>query len=176
MTQPDPWLIVVDMQPGFGAPDSPWCTPGFETCMERIAALLPRFAGRTLFTRFVPPSQPEDAWVAYYDQWSFALDPAQRHLWKLDPRLDGPQVTSPRFAKWIEARPHVPAGAPLCICGVATDCCVLGTALEAVDDGRSVHLLQDTCAAGSAPLHEAALTVMADRAPMLRIAKTTDWL
>lgn len=173
MTQSQAWLIVIDMQPGFGAPDSPWCTPGFETCMERITALLPRFEGRTLFTRFVPPRQPTGAWVPYYARWDFALDPARQHLWALDARLSGPQVTSPRFAKWLEARDHVPPQAELYMAGVATDCCVLGTAVEAVDDGRRVHLLRDACAAGSPALHEAALTVMADRGPMLTLTETT---
>lgn len=174
MTHPEAWLIVVDMQPGFGDPDSPWCTPGYEACLARIQALLPRFEGRTLFTRFVPPAQPTGAWVSYYAQWEFARDPMRRHLWDLDPRLSGPQVTSPRFAKWIEARPLVPTDAPLVLCGVATDCCVLGTATEAVDDGRAVTVVRDACAAGTAALHDAALMVMAERAPMLLICDASE--
>ena len=165
------FLIVVDMQPGFGHRDSPWCTPGYDACAERIAALAEGFAGRALFTRFLPPAEPAGAWRSYYEGWPFALDPAQAWLWDLDPRFAGrPSVAGHRFAKWHEARALVPEGATLVMCGVATDCCVLGTAVEAVDDGRHVRLVTDACAAGTPALHEAAITVMRDRAPMLTLS------
>ncbi|MCR8723498.1 cysteine hydrolase family protein [Frigidibacter sp. ROC022] len=168
------WLVVVDMQPGFGHADSPWWTPGYDACAEAIKTMLPAFPDRVLFTRFVPPAEPQGAWRAYYDQWDFALAPEHRWLWELDPRFEGPQVASARFAKWVEAAPHIPREAELVICGVATDCCVMGTALEAVDDGRRVHLVRDACAAGTEALHHSALTVMAGRAPMLTITDVAD--
>lgn len=162
------WLLVIDMQPGFGDPASPWATPGYAHCATRIEALVEAFGPRVLFTRFLPPTTPQGAWKPYYAQWDFALDPARAELWELDARWRGrASVSSGRFAKWREASPHLPADAGLVICGVATDCCVLGTAVEAVDDGRAVRLVADACAAGSAALHEAALVVMAERAPML---------
>lgn len=167
------WLLVVDMQPGFGDPISPWATPGYDDCAARIDTLVAQFAQRVLFTRFVPPTTPTGAWVAYYNDWDFAIDPANAGLWTLDPRWAGrPNVTSPRFAKWREAAAMVPPDATLVICGVATDCCVLGTAIEAVDDGRNVRLVTDACAAGTPALHDAAITVMADRAPMLTLTST----
>ena len=163
-------LLVVDMQPGFGHPESPWCTPGYEACAQGIADLVAGFGDRALFTRFVPPAEPSGAWAPYYDRWRFARDPERAWLWDLDPRFAGrPSVASHRFAKWREARPHVPEEASLVICGVATDCCVLGTAVEAVDDGRHVRLVTDACAAGTPALHEVAITVLRDRAPMLTL-------
>ena len=165
-------LIVIDMQPGFGHPESPWCTPGYARVADNIAQLLPVFQDRVLFTRFLPPLTPTGAWVPYYEAWPFALDPEQRWLWELDARFTGGTVQSHRFAKWREAAPLVPEDATLVIAGVATDCCVLGTAIEAVDDGRRVRLVADACSAGSEALHEAALTVMRDRAPMLTITDT----
>jgi nicotinamidase-related amidase len=162
--------VVIDMQPGFGHPDSPWCTPGYDACAERIAALAEGFGDRTLFTRFVPPAAPSGAWGSYYDRWSFARDPALAWMWDLDMRFRGhPSVASHRFAKWQEARGLVPEDVTLVICGVATDCCVLGTAVEAVDDGRHVRLVTDACAAGTPLLHEAAIAIMGDRAPMLTL-------
>lgn len=167
------FLLVVDMQPGFGHPESPWCTPGYGDCADKIEQLLPHFEGRTLFTRFLPPTRPQGAWQPYYARWDFAIDPAQAHLWDLDARFGAQtSVAGPRFAKWREAAAHVPDDATLLICGVATDCCVLGTAVEAVDDGRYVRLIGDACAAGTPALHEAALTVMADRGPMLTLTDT----
>ncbi|MGR3481252.1 cysteine hydrolase family protein [Salipiger marinus] len=167
------WLLVIDMQPGFGHPDSPWFTPGYEACAARIDTLLPRFAGRALFTRFVPPAKPEGAWRAYYARWPFARAPENAGLWAVDARWRHlPSVASLRFSKWREAEALLPPEVPVTLCGVATDCCVLGTALEAVDAGRRVDLVQDACAAGSDALHAAALAVMADRAPMLRLVTT----
>ena len=39
------------------------------------------------------------------------------------------------------------AGAPIAVCGVATECCVLSTVLGAIDAGRFVRLVTDACAA-----------------------------
>lgn len=163
------WLIVVDMQPGFGHADSPWAAPGYDACAETISRLLPLFGPQVIFTRFVPPTDPEGAWRPYYDQWPFATAAENAWMWALDARFAGHEVSSPRFAKWQELREVLPEEARLTVCGVATDCCVLGTAIEAVDDGRHVRLVTDACAAGSGALHDAALAVMADRAPMLTL-------
>lgn len=165
------WLLVIDMQPGFGDPASPWAAPEFAQCQSRIAELLPRFGERVTFTRFVPPHTPAGAWVSYYRDWPFACDPDNAWLWDLVPVWrDRPSITGHRFAKWQEVRDHVPAEATLVICGVATDCCVLGTAIEAADDGRFVRLVTDACTAGTDDLHRAALDVMQDRAPMITLS------
>lgn len=171
------WLLVIDMQPGFGHPDSPWCTPGYDTCAGQIGKMVDAFGDRVLFTRFVPPEEPDGSWQGYYDQWSFALDPGMKWVWELDPRWQGRQaVSSHRFSKWREAEVVLPSDVALTVCGVATDCCVLGTVVEAVDAGRSIRLVTDACAAGTAVLHDAAVAVMADRAPMVSLATTAEVL
>ncbi|MBU2961306.1 cysteine hydrolase [Citreicella sp. C3M06] len=171
------WLLVIDMQPGFGAAESPWCTPGYERCAERIGQMLPLFEDRVLFTRFVPPESPTGAWRAYYAQWEFAVAPGSDWLWQVDGRWQGYRsIASHRFAKWREAEQVLPADASLTLCGVATDCCVLGTAVEAVDAGRNLRLVEDACAAGTEALHRAAVAVMADRAPMCRVVSTAQVL
>ncbi|MBN9672219.1 cysteine hydrolase family protein [Roseibium aggregatum] len=167
------WLLIVDMQPAFGDPESPWYTPGYEACAERIDDLVAAFGTRVTFTRFLPPERPEGAWIPYYRSWPFALAPENQWLWEVDSRWQGyVAVAGSRFAKWREASPLVPKDATLVICGVATDCCVLGTALEAVDDGRHVRLVTDACAAGTDALHEAAITVMRGRTDMLDVTTT----
>ena len=35
------WLMVIDLQPAFSHPDSPWFTPGLDAISRRIAELLP---------------------------------------------------------------------------------------------------------------------------------------
>lgn len=167
------WLLVVDMQPGFGHPDSPWASPDYEACAKNVVRLVDAFGDRVLFTRFVPPEKPSGAWLGYYDQHPFALAPENRSLWELDPRWSNrPSVSSHRFAKWVEAAPHIPADAELVICGVATDCCVLGTVIEANDAGRKVRLPVDACAAGTKALHEAAIAILSDRGGLLELSDT----
>lgn len=167
------WLLVIDMQPAFGSPESPWFVTGYEACAANVSRLVDAFGDCVLFTRFVPPLEPNGSWRSYYAKNTFALDPQNRRLWELDPRWHGnPSVASHRFAKWREAAPLVPPDAELVICGVATDCCVLGTAIEANDDGRTVKLVTDACAAATDDLHEAAVTVLAGRTGLLQLTDT----
>ena len=55
------------------------------------------------------------------------------------------------------------------LCGVSTDCCVLATALAAIDAGAHVRVVADACAAEPA-LHRAALDLLARRSPQLRLS------
>lgn len=167
------WLLVIDMQLAFSSPESPWFVPGYEACAANVARLVDAFGDCVLFTRFVPPLEPSGSWRSYYAKNTFALDPQNRTLWELDPRWHGNRsVASHRFAKWHEASPLVPPNTELVMCGVATDCCVLGTAIEANDDGRAVRLTTDACAAASDELHDAAVTVLSDRAGLLQLTDT----
>jgi nicotinamidase-related amidase len=172
------WLMVVDVQPAFFHPDSPWFTPTLGAVSDRIAGLVPAFGERVLFTRFVPPSSLFGSWAAYYDKWPFARDAASDWLWSLDPRwADRPSVASHRFSKWsAEVREQLGPEPTVVICGVSTDCCVLATALTAVDDGAHVRLVEDACAAKSADIHDRALQIMAARAPQLTIVTAAEEL
>ena len=165
------WLLVIDLQPAFSHPDSPWFTPSLANAAPAVAELVASFGERVLFTRFVPPARPVGSWVPYYRRWPFALDPANAELWALDAAWTGrPSVASHTFAKWLpEVRQRLGAAATAVLCGVSTDCCVLMTALAAVDDGASVRVVADACAAKTPALHARALDLMADRAPQLLV-------
>ena len=89
-----PGCVAIDMQAIFGDPSSPWCAPEYARASAGIQRLLPAFGDRTVFTRFVAPAEPQGAWVAYYEQWPFALVP------DADPLYD---LTAPFAA----AAPHV---------------------------------------------------------------------
>ena len=56
-------LVVIDLQPAFAHPESPWFTPGLDDIAARLTELLPRFENGTLFTRFVPPETPFGSWI-----------------------------------------------------------------------------------------------------------------
>ena len=116
------------------------------------------------------------SWTRYYERWPFALDPAFGWLWALDaPWQDRASLASHTFSKWVPAaQATVDPGAALVLCGVSTDCCVLMTALAAVDDGRQVRVVADACAAKT-PAHQArALELLAGRAPQLSIVTAAE--
>ncbi|MDM7890361.1 cysteine hydrolase family protein [Curtobacterium caseinilyticum] len=174
----DAWLVAIDLQQVFTG-DSPWATPRYDHAAAGTERLLPRFAGRTVFTRFVAPERPQGAWVPYYDDWSFALVPDADPLYALtEPfaaaaadRRD-PVVTEPTFGKWgtslqavVGDRPH------LVLTGVSTDCCVVSTALAAADAGATVTVVADACAGASDEDHERALALMRLYAPLITVVE-----
>jgi len=170
------WLVVVDMQHVFADPASPWFTSGFASAAERIATLVPRFGRRVAFTRFVPPRAIEGSWADYYRRWDFAAAPASAELWQLVPPWRGAErVDTHRFSKWgAELRALTGPLSTVVLCGVSTDCCVLMTALAAVDDGAFVRVVADACGAKTPEVHEAALSLLRTRAPQLTITSTAE--
>lgn len=173
------WLFLIDFQPVFADPASPWFTPGTREIYPRLSPLVERWFGeRVLFTRFVPPGDaPQGSWVPYYRDWPFALtaDPA---IWELDaPWKGGREIAAATFHKWTdEARQILRDADEIVVGGVSTDCCVLNTVMAALDDGAHLRLLSDACAAGTAEIHDMAVALMALRAPQLRVSTIAEAL
>ena len=165
------WLVVIDLQPAFSHPHSPWFTPSLAEVAPRIAALVPHFGARVAFTRFVPPRCVSGSWRGYYERWPFALQPASDWLWALDAPWQGREsIASHTFSKWVPAlRARLDPGVAIALCGVSTDCCVLMTALAAVDDGVQVRVVGDACAGSTPAAHARALELLGGRAPQLDI-------
>ncbi len=168
----DEWLVIVDMQTVFAAPNSPWFTPTFKVAGEQISALLPLFGERVIFTRFIPPERIDGSWDAYYRKWEFATDRDDAMLWSLvAPWQHRPTLDTHRFSKWGTELQRLTGPAPrLVLCGVSTDCCVMATALGAVDDGAFVRVVADACGAKTPAIHEGALFLLSSRAPQLVIS------
>ncbi len=171
-----PWLVVVDLQHVFADADSPWCVPGFDGVVDRLGDLVEQHAGRVVLTRFVPPVAPRGSWVDYFRAWPFALDPAEAGRWELVPEVrallpaDVPVLDRPTMGKWGEDLLAVTGGVRrLVLCGVATDCCILSTALAAADAGAWVRVESEACAGGSVADHERALAAMALYAPQVQV-------
>lgn len=171
-------LVVVDMHQVFGAPASPWFTPRFADAEAVIAGLLPAFGRRAVFTRFIAPDQPDGAWIRYYEQWPFALVPADHPLYDqvLAFRDTGhPVVSLPAFGKWgPELREAIGDADEIVLTGVSTDCCVLSTALAAADAGIHVLVVADACAGATDADHRRALDAMALYAPLVEIVSSAD--
>jgi nicotinamidase-related amidase len=168
-------LAAIDMQRVFAEPDSPWAVPRFGEAVAGIRRLLPLFENRAVFTRFVAPAQPVGAWQPYYEQWPFALQPAESRIWELTDELaevDAYPITAATFGKWTpELAERVGPGGRLVLTGVSTDCCVLSTALAAADAGVRVTVVADACAGADDSTHLRALEVMRLYAPLIEVVE-----
>jgi nicotinamidase-related amidase len=171
------WLLVIDLQPAFSHPESAWFTPTLPDVSGRIEVLVERFGPRVTFTRFIPPATPFGSWRNYYGKWPFALRAESAWLWALDARWAGqPTLDTHTFSKWLPKLRAICGEREVVLCGVSTDCCVLMTALAAVDDGAQVRVVADACAARTSQAHDRALEIMAARAPQLRITTVAEEL
>ncbi|WP_423461776.1 cysteine hydrolase family protein [Promicromonospora sp. MS192] len=175
---PDAALVVIDMQDVFARPPSPWASPDYPRALAGTRRLLPAFAGRTVLTRYVAPAVPDGAWRAYFDQWPFALVAPDDPLYEITDLGDvaaagAPVVTATTFGKW---GPDLAAATrdagELVLAGVATDCCVISTALAAADAGRHVLVVEDACAGSTPENHERALAIMRLYAPLIEVTTT----
>lgn len=170
-------LVVIDMQAAFRRPGQ-WHVPRYDQAAAGIGRLIAA-VGDPLFTRFVPdPSEP-GSWRAYYDRWDQMRLPPEDAVWDVElPGHDGGATLDlPTFGKWGPAMAGcVPVGGELILTGVATDCCVLSTALAAVDAGRFVTVVTDACAGQDDAAHEGALSMMGLLAPMIRLVTCDELL
>lgn len=177
------WLVVIDMQNIFADPASLWRTPGFEGVLDHNRALMAAFGERVVCTRFVAPAQPTRAWRQYYEEWPFALVPADDPLYDLVetlPHAGLGVVSRTTFNKWDDEpgslRELTGDAAVLVMTGVSTDCCVLATALAAADAGVAVQIVTDACAGASPEDHQRALDAMSLFAPLVTLTTTADTL
>jgi nicotinamidase-related amidase len=174
------WLMIIDMQRIFAESSSDWATPGYASASAGIQRLLGAFESRVCLTRFLPPEQPHGAWITYYGEWPFALDPVNAPLYELtDEFVSMPATVVDRttFAKWDAETDHA-LGNPdaIVLAGVTTDCCVLSTALAAADAGVHVTVAADACAGITDADHRRALDAMALYSPMIDIAEVDNIL
>src|SRR6476661_3986069 len=132
---PDAWLVVIDPQRIFADPASPWGSAMFPGIVEPVRRLAAAAGERTVVTRWVPAAEPRGSWRAYLDAWPFADVAADDPLLDLVPEaadLGSHVVSVPTFCKWGPDLEAVTGPTPrLVLTGVATDCCVVSTALAA---------------------------------------------
>ena len=177
---PDAWLVVIDPQRIFAAPDSPWGSPMFGDILDPVRRLAAAAGERAVVTRWVAPDPAHGSWAAYLEAWPFAdVAPDDRLFDVVDELLDltGTIVTAPTFGKWGPALAELTGPTPhLVLAGVSTDCCVISTALAAADAGATVTIVSDACAGSTPENHQKALDVMALYPPQITIATTTEVL
>jgi nicotinamidase-related amidase len=167
-------LAVIDMQHVFADPDLGWHVARFDEVIEPIEALVAAHAPRVTFTRFVAPEQPQGAWIPYYERFPFALQPPDAELYRLVPRIarlvSGGTLDTTTLSKWTPSLADaVGEGGTLVLAGVATDSCVIATALAAADAGVHVRVAADACAGADDAAHEHALAVLRLWAPLVDV-------
>lgn len=174
------WLIVIDMQSVFGDPGSEWFTPGYPAIEPTVSDLVEKFGDRAIFTRFVAPETPTGSWVEYYEQWPFALVPADDAIYDLMPAFAGKPghvISRTTFGKWDAGLAALLGSDPtIVLAGVSTDCCVLSTALAAADAGVRVQVVADACAGLTDTDHHRALDAMGLYAPLIEITTSASVL
>ena len=177
-----PWLAVIDMQRVFGEPGSEWLAPRFAEIVGPVRRLVDAFRPRVIFTRFVAPAAPAGAWRRYYEQWPFALQPADARIYQLVDEFagqPGQTLDATTFSKWgpeLAALTGGPGGDPgqLVLAGVSTDCCVLSTALAAADAGVAVRVVADACAGVTDESHRQALDILRLYGPLVEVVSVAD--
>lgn len=177
---PDAWLVVIDPQRIFAAPDSPWGSPMFGDILEPVRRLAGAAGERTVVTRWVAPDPAHGSWAAYLKAWPFADVPADDRLFDVVDELRDlarTVVTEPTFGKWGAALTAITGPTPhLVLAGVSTDCCVISTALAAADAGATVTIVSDACAGSTPENHQSALDVMGLYPPQITIATAAEVL
>ena len=170
------WLVVIDPQNIFAAPDSAWGSPMFPDAFVNIRRLAEAAAGRVLVTRWLPTADRRTAWGDYFAAWPFADKPADDPLYDLVPEARDlsphPTLDLPTFGKWGPELERIVGSAPVVLAGVSTDCCVISTALAAADAGARVTIAADACAGSDPANHAAAIQVMSLYPPQLTITDT----
>ncbi|AKU15171.1 cysteine hydrolase family protein [Luteipulveratus mongoliensis] len=166
-------LVVIDAQQVFADPESPWGSPMFAEAWPHIEKRVRSYGARVVVTRFVAPAMPEGAWVPYYKEWPFALEPSDSQLYQLVPGLEGRQaVDETTFGKWgAKLRAAIADARSVELVGVATDCCVISTALPMADAGIAVTVPAEACAGSTPDNHAKALDVMALYGPLITVER-----
>ena len=166
-----PVLALIDLQRIFADPDSGWAAPDFQRVVKPAKQLVDILSPKVVFTRFVAPEKPVGSWATYYELYPFALQSPDAEDYQLVDEFRGAStLDKPTFGKWgPELAEAVGTGGHLVLAGVTTDCCVITTALAAVDAGVYVQVVEDACAGADEESHQKAIDIMRLYSPMLEI-------
>jgi len=132
--------LAIDVQRLFAESESPWCVPWMTQIVPQVLELARRHPDRTVFTRFIPPAEPEDmpgAWQDYYKRWrAMTQQNLDQRLLELVPPLQAlvppahlcdkavySGFGNPKLAPWLKAQ----GVDTLIVSGGETDVCVLAT-------------------------------------------------
>ncbi|WP_454849974.1 cysteine hydrolase [Rhizobium binxianense] len=181
--------ICVDMQRLF-AEDTPWHVDWMDRILPQVAEIASAFADRTIFTRFLPPSSPEQAagtWRDYYRKWWMMtgehLSPELLQLVPELQRLAPPAriFDKPIYSPWLDRRLDAFLRAEgvesLVVTGGETDVCVMATVFGAIDLGYRTVVIRDAVCSGADETHDASLELLGNRfSVQLDLMDTEDFM
>lgn len=167
--------IAVDMQRLFAEPTE-WVVPWLPRVLPNVLRIAERHPDRTIFTRFIPPQDPEHAggaWRDYYQHWrSMTRDRIDPHLLDLVEPLRKLVPPAKILNKSVySALAHPPLAhslrrhgiQTLIVTGGETDVCVLATVMAAVDLGFRVVLPDDALCSANDATHDALMKLYRER-------------
>jgi nicotinamidase-related amidase len=156
--------------------DGPWPTPWMPRVLPVVAEVAGWAAERTIFTRFIPPREPDDLpgrWQAYYRRWRTVtrarLDPALLELLPELSRFVPPArvIDKTRYSAFIASglldELRARHADTLIVTGSETDVCVLATVANAVDLGYRVVIIVDGVCSSADEHHDALLNLYSQR-------------
>lgn len=181
--------ICVDMQRQF-AEDTPWRMPWIDKVLPQVLEIVSRFPGQSIFTRFIPPFRPEEAWGMwrpYYEKWWMMTGqhlPKEMH--EIMPELARFVPPARTFEKttyspWMDGRLHANLRShgveTIVVTGGETDVCVLATVLGGIDLGYRVIVLRDAVCGSADETHDASIKLLGDRfSVQLELMTTEEFL
>lgn len=180
------FFLFIDFQKIF-RDNQEWKVPDIEQCFNRAKEaheLISMHQTRTLLTvktKYLPPSAiintncPNDhAWKKYFDLFPSVPRHKNHELYNELHDFESDTVwISNGFNKWRDCPSYKPPF-NVFITGVSTECCVLSTALSAVDSGANVYIISDACTAGTSEDHILGLSIMSKFKPNIQIITTKD--
>ncbi|WP_337270663.1 cysteine hydrolase family protein [Oryzifoliimicrobium ureilyticus] len=184
------WVhLCIDVQRMF-AEDTPWHVPWMARVVPNIVAVADRHPEKTIFTRFVPPTNAtamSGSWRHYYEKWHVMTrdEMPSEHINLIAPLQDfvPPACIFDKmtYSPWVDGRLHatlVKRGIDaIVLTGGETEVCVLAAALGAIDLGYRIILLRDALCSGADETHDAILKVMEDRySVQVSIMQTEEFL
>jgi len=173
-----PRLVVIDMQRVFQN-EGQWQVPRYDEIVPVIEQLQQELGSGAVFTRFVRDETEHGAWAAYYQRWNEMRFPTDSNAWDITMNVPGTAtvVDAPTFSKWgPQLAALIPEGTEMVLTGVATDCCVLSTALGAVDAGRFVTVISDACAAVTDQAQQQTLALLELLSPICEVMTSDQFL
>jgi nicotinamidase-related amidase len=149
-----------------------WETPWMERVLPTIVDLVACYPERTVFTRFITPTSPDEAtgqWRSYFRRWKEAtrqeMDTSQLELVPELARFAPPAtvIDKPAYSAFFRSSLTeflMEKGVrTVIVSGAETDVCVLSTVLDAVNIGFRVVIVQDALCSSSDAGHDALMTM-----------------
>ena len=166
-------LLVIDMQNAYGK-GGQWYCPNVETAEKKIKGLLQDaevLALDVILTQFFAPKDPVGTWKKYNEEnaqvnedvYANALMEAfleAGEIYPLYAKSTYSAMTVPEIVKAVKKADRV------LVSGVVAECCVLATAMAAIDAGAEVIYLTDGVAGIGEETEKAVETVLAGLEPL----------